>query len=79
VELVAKEMEAQLRRWRLEIARRASKTQKPGARHEDLMHIDELKAYHAVARSRYQEWAHLAVELKIAWGEMEEALRKPME
>jgi hypothetical protein len=50
------------------------------------MHIDELKALHAIAQSKLEEFrtaqaterARLEAEMKSAWDELEAAFRKPM-
>ena len=78
MQLVAEEMDMQLKRWRSKIDHLASITQKAGARHKDLMYVDELKVLHAVARSKFEDWARLGAEVKIACSEMEAAFRKPL-
>jgi hypothetical protein len=81
-------MEAQLKVWGTKIDKLAAKTLKAGARarFEDLTHIDELKALHAIAHSKLTEFkaatgtkrARLKAELKSAWDDLNAAFTDPM-
>jgi hypothetical protein len=78
-------MEAQLEVWNSKIDRLAARTQKAGdrARFEDLMHIDELKALHAIAQSKLEEFrtaqatqrARLEAEIKTALEDLKAAFK----
>ncbi len=80
-------MEAHLRVWRTQIDELASRTQRPGAQaqFDSLMHVDELKALHAIAQSKFDayraaggaERAIIKHELKRAWDELEAAFKDP--
>lgn len=82
-----KKMEGQLRLWGLRIDKIAARTQTPGvqAGFEAHMHIDELKALHAIAQSKYDEFgaagyperARLETEMKSAWNELGAAFGIP--
>ena len=51
-------MESQLEHWRLKIERLADEKQRAGSPggYYTLMHIDEMKALHAVARTKLDEF-----------------------
>jgi hypothetical protein len=79
-------MEAQLKLWSLKINALAAKTQTAAvpARWDSLMHIDELKALHAIAQSKLIEYKavretrpRLKAEMKSAWSELDAALQRP--
>ena len=80
-------MESQLKRWRLKIDQLATKTQLAGgqAGFDALMHVDELKALHAIAQSKVDEFrtrpaeerARLKAELKRAYGDLDAAFMGP--
>lgn len=65
-------MDAQLMAWNMRIERLAAKTLQSGHRagFEDIMHVDELKALHAVAQSKFGRF-------KVAVKELETAFKKP--
>ena len=77
-------LEAQLRGWRLKIARLAGAIHGVGVQKDfdALVYIDELKVLHAVARSKLEEFKaagdaerqHLEAGLKSAWGDLEAAV-----
>jgi len=81
-------MEAQLKRWSLEIDRLAAQTQMAGvhAEFDSLLYIDELKVLHAIAQTKFDEFrvledtrrARLRAEMKMAWHDLETAFRKRM-
>lgn len=81
------QMEAQLAHWRVKIDHLAARVRIAGApaRFEDVMYIDELKALHAIAQSRLDEFraatgterALLESELKSAWDELGAAFKNP--
>jgi hypothetical protein len=85
MEVAVEKMEAQLKRWSLEIEKIAAKTQGAGvrARFDALMRIDELKAAHAVAQSKLGEFkaagetnrTRVEGELKSAWSDLVTALK----
>jgi multidrug resistance efflux pump len=87
MEAAVEKMEAQLKLWGLQIHKLAAKTQKAGARarFEDLMYIDELKALHAIAQSRFDEFrgagdterARLRAEMSSAWDELDADFNNP--
>ena len=87
MEAAVEKMEAQLKLWGLQIHKLVAKIQKAGARarFEDLMYIDELKALHAIAQSRLDEFrtagdperARLRAEMKSAWNELDTAFKNP--
>jgi len=87
VGVAVEKMEEQLRLWSLKIDRLAAKTEMAGARtgFDALMYVDELKAMHAIARSKFDEFraandperARLEPELKSAWNELEAAFTSP--
>jgi len=80
-------MEADLKRWSLKIDRLVAKTELVGAHpsFDTLTYIDELKALHAVARSKLETFkargdrggARLEAELELAWKEADAAFKKP--
>jgi hypothetical protein len=80
-------MEAQLKRWKLKIENLAAKAHAPGgrSRFETVMYIDELKALHAIAQSRFVELqaagdpdrARLRAEMTSPWEELAAALKNP--
>lgn len=57
-----------------------AKTQMVGVQtsFETLMHIDELKALHAIAHSKLRESVHARAELDEAWSDLAAAFEKPM-
>lgn len=83
MERAVKEMEARLKHWRLKIDHLETKTQVAGvqASFEALMYIDELKALHALAQSKLDEFraaaatdtkrARLKTEMRRALKEIE--------
>jgi hypothetical protein len=83
-----KQMEGQLRAWSVEIDRLMALTQMSGVRagFDSLIHVDELKALHAIARAKLDEFvaagtgdrARLEDELERAWSELAAAFKKPM-
>jgi hypothetical protein len=88
MEQVAKTMEAQLKRWGLKIDRLAAKTEIVGVKtgFDTLMHIDELKALHAIAEAKLLEFklagdasrARLETEMTNAGEDLEAAINRPM-
>jgi hypothetical protein len=78
-------MEGQLRIWSVEIDGLVARTQRPGiqAGFDALMHIDELKALHAIAQSRLDEFRAvgeagqpgLKAEMESAWHELDTAFK----
>jgi hypothetical protein len=82
------EMEAQLEHWSSQIDRLAAETQgaEVQARFDALMYVDELKALHAIARSKLIELqgaedatrARLQAEMKGAWDDLDAAFKSPM-
>jgi hypothetical protein len=88
MEQVAKTMEAQLKRWGLKIDRLAAKTEIVGVKtgFDTLMHIDELKALHAIAKAKLLELkaagdksrARLETEMTNAGNDLEAAINRPM-
>jgi hypothetical protein len=88
MEQVAETMEAQLKRWGLKIDRLAAKTEIVGVQtgFDTLMHIDELKALHAIAEAKLLEFkvavdtsrARLETEMTDAGNDLEAAFKKPM-
>ena len=88
MEPVAEKMETQLRLWGLKIDRLAAQTEIPGvqAGFDTLMHIDELKALHAIAEATLLEFkgagdgsrARLETEMTNAGKDLEAAFKKPM-
>jgi len=87
MEAAVEKMEAQLKRWSLKIDHLEAKTQMAGvqASFDALMYIDELKALHAIAQSRLDEFrtagdperARLRAEMKSAWNELDTAFKNP--
>jgi hypothetical protein len=87
LETSVQKMEAQLKLWRSKIDGLAAETHMAGARSgfDALMYVDELKALHAIAQERFDEYksageaerAHLQGTLKSAWGELDAALATP--
>ncbi len=85
MEAAVEKMEAQLKRWRLKIDDLAAKTQVAGSQagFDALMYVDELKALHAIARSRLDEFRaakqterkRLTAEMKRAWNELDAAFK----
>lgn len=88
MEASVQKMEAQLNLWSLKIDSLAAKTHMAGARSgfDALMYVDELKALHAIAQAKFEEYraageaerAHLQVTLKSAWDELDAAFKTPM-
>jgi hypothetical protein len=86
-ETVRKELEAQLGSWGLKIDGLVAEVQVTNVRaaFEAHMHIDELKALHATAQSKFdalkaagsRERPRLESARKIAWQELEAALGSP--
>jgi hypothetical protein len=86
-------MDAQLRLWASRIDHLATRMQLAGVRtrFETLVHIDELKALHAIAESkliafkaaalavaaRDTQRTHLRTEMERAWNELDAALNNP--
>lgn len=80
-------MEARLKVWGLEIDKLAARTQAAGARarFEDIMHVDELKALHAIACSKLDELrgargskqARLKAEMEGVWSDLAAAFAGP--
>ncbi len=87
MDAVVEKMEAQLKLCGLKIHRLAARTQQVGtrARFEDLMYIDELKALHAIAQSKFDEFGsaeyserpRLKAAMKSAWNELDDAFKNP--
>jgi hypothetical protein len=87
MEADVEEMGAQLKLWSTKIHGIAEQAQKAGARtrFEDLVHVDELKALHAIAQSKFDQFgaagkperARLRSELKRAWNELDAAFKDP--
>ena len=87
MEAAVEKMEAQLKLWSLKIDDLAAKTQRAGvqAGFDALMYIDELKALHAIAQSKFDEFraagdaerARLKAEMKSAWNELDAAFKNP--
>jgi len=87
METAVEKLEAQLKLWGAKIHRLAAKTEKAGvqAGFEELIYIDELKALHAIAQSKFDEFrtagdterTRLEAELKSAWEELDAALKDP--
>jgi len=85
VEGVVDKVETQLKSWSLQIDDMAARTQVPGvqAGFDALMCIDELKALHAVAKSKLDEFraagdaerTRLKVEMEIACTELDAAFK----
>jgi len=81
-------MEAQLKRWGLKIDRLAAKAEIVGIKtgFDTLMHIDELKALHAIAEAKFLEFkvagdasrARLETEVTHAGNDLEAAINRPM-
>jgi hypothetical protein len=80
-------MEAQLLRWHKKIDNLAAKVQMAGVetRFDTLLYIDELKALHAIAQSKFDafkaakipERERYEVEMNRAWNELDGAFRNP--
>jgi hypothetical protein len=78
-------MKAQLKLWSSQIDGLSAKTQMPGGRagFDDLMHVDELKALHALAQSRFDQFRaagdaereSLETEMQSAWNELDGAFK----
>jgi len=87
MESSVQKMEAQLNLWSLKIDSLAAKTQMSGLRagFDALMYVDELKALHAIAQAKLDEYraageaerAHLQVTLKRARDELAAAFETP--
>ena len=87
MEAAVEKMEAQLKRWRVKIDNLAAKTQTAGvqAGFDALMYVDELKALHAIAQSKFDKFrkagdterGRLKTEMKSAWNELDAAFKKP--
>jgi hypothetical protein len=79
---------AQLKRWSLKIDRLVDKTQMDGVRprYAVVLYVDELKALHAVAQSKFDEFraagqaerTGLRAGMRSAWDDLEAAFKKPM-
>lgn len=90
MEASVQKMEAQLKLWSLEIDDLAAKTHLAGTRSgfDALMYVDELKALHAIAQARFDEYraagdaerARLRATMKRAWDELDDAFKtsKPL-
>jgi hypothetical protein len=90
MEAVMERMDAQLKLWGMKIFRLAARADRTGAkaRFEDLMYVDELKALHAIAKSKFDEFRAAAVgdakrtrlkaEMKVAWDDLDAAFKNPM-
>jgi len=86
MEAAVEKMEAQLKRWRVKIDNLTAKTQTAGvqAGFDALMYVDELKALHAIAQSKFDEFRkagdterrRLKAEMKSAWNELDAAFKK---
>jgi hypothetical protein len=84
-EATVAKLEAQLGLWRLKIDDLVAKTQLTAvpATFDALMYIDELKALHAIAQSRFDEFraaraperARLKSKLKRAWKDLDVAFK----
>jgi hypothetical protein len=82
-----KKMEAQLTQWRSKIDKLAARVPAAGGepRFDALLHIDELKALHAIAQARFDEFkAAKDAErqrcqdvMNRAWNELEGAFKNP--
>jgi len=78
-------MEARLKLRSSQIDELVAKTQMPGVRagFDALMYIDELKALHAIAQSKFDEFraagdvgkARLKPEMESAWNELDAAFK----
>ena len=78
-------MKARLKLRSLQIDELVAKTQMPGVRagFDTLMYIDELKALHAIAQSKFDEFraagdmgrARLKPEMESAWNELDAAFK----
>jgi hypothetical protein len=86
MDLAVEKMEAQLKLWSLKIKALAAKTQivATPVRFDSLMHIDELKALHAIAQSKLLEYKavrdtsrRLKAEMEKAWNDLDAALQGP--
>lgn len=85
MEAAVEKMEAQLKLWSVEIDSLAAKTQMPGvqAGFDALMQVDELKALHAIAQSRFDKFraagdagrVHLKAEMDSACSELDAAFK----
>jgi hypothetical protein len=86
MEPVLEQMEAQLKVWRLKIDRLAVKTDGVQTSFDTLLHIDELKALHAIAQSKFIQFkaagdpsrARLETEMTNAWKDLEATFKKPI-
>jgi hypothetical protein len=88
MEPTLEKMEAQLRRWSLKIDHLAAKTQVPGvqAGFDALIYVDELKALHAIALAKFNEFktgeatrrSRLQEEMKSAWDDLDAAFKRQM-
>ena len=86
MEPVVKRMEAQLERWSLRIDQVAAKTQVAGAHagFDAVMYVDELKALHAVAQSRFDEFRavedgrkeRMLIQMKSALEDLDAAFKR---
>ncbi len=81
-------MDAQLERWSMRIDQLAAKSQTTGVQpgFEALIHVDELKALHAIAKAKLKECraanggtsrVQLEVEMMVAWEDLRAAFEKP--
>ena len=80
-------MKGKLRLWGLKIENLAAKTTRAGdrARFDNLMHIDELKALHAIAQSKFDELrsgettdrTRLETEVESTLNELADVFRRP--
>ena len=85
MEALMEKVEAQLKLWSLRIDDLAAKAQAPGvaAGFDALMYIDELKALHAAAKSKFDEFraagdadrARLTTEMESAFTELDTAFK----
>jgi hypothetical protein len=81
-------MEAQLKAWGLKINQLVAQTHASGVKAglDSLMHVDELKALHAIAQAKLNEFTaqeiadrdRLRSELEKAWEELDAAFKKPL-
>jgi hypothetical protein len=87
MEAAMEKMDAQLTRRGVKIESMAAKSMAPGvpAGLVTLTHIDELKALHAITRSKFEEYRvastggreRLRHSLKGAWRDLDAAFKKP--
>jgi len=87
MEAALEKMEAQLNLWRLKIDGLAARTQVAASQagFDALIYVDELKALHAIAQSKLDEFKAAGDperkrrkgELKKSWRELEAAFKNP--